>query len=70
MTIALKVQADETVDSKLAGLERKGRVLSLLLENIPHIEFGVMAYFNSSSTEACVSCTKPWAVYENSPAMI
>lgn len=66
MTIALKVRADETVDSKLAGLERKGRVLSLLLENIPHIEFGVMAYFNSSS----VSCTKPWAVYENSPAMI
>lgn len=54
MTIALKVQADETVDSKLAGLERKGRVLSLLLENIPHIEFGVMAYFNSSSTEVCV----------------
>lgn len=54
MTIALKVRADETVDSKLAGLERKGRVFSLLLENIPHIEFGVMAYFNSSSTEACV----------------
>lgn len=54
MTIALKVRADETVNSKLAGLEREGRILSLLLENIPDIKFGVMAYFISSSTEACV----------------
>lgn len=54
MIIVLKVWVDEIVDFKLVGLERKGRVLLFLLENILYIEFGVMVYFNLLLIEVCV----------------
>lgn len=56
MIIVLKVWVDEIVDFKLVGLERKGRVLLFLLENILYIEFGVMVYFNLLLIEVCVFC--------------
>lgn len=54
MIIVFKVWVDKIVDFKLVGLERKGRVLLFLLENILYIEFGVMVYFNLLLIEACV----------------